>query len=94
MGYNDNISLLIQRISSGKLVFYYEDSRFYALAADNEIKYEAELLYEKIIEDNKFSNWIKKENLHILLDRVDMWNKEDEEALSHEHTGCAISQRD
>lgn len=81
MGYNDNISLLIQRISSGKLIFYYEDSRFYALAADNEIKYEAELLYEKIIEDNKFSNWIKKENLHILLDKVDIWNKEDEDLL-------------
>lgn len=73
-----NIDLLIYRISSGKLFFSYNNESLTLLSPSVELRYEAEMLYDEIIEDHLYDNWIRKEDVHPILKRMDMWNESDE----------------
>jgi hypothetical protein len=79
---HDNISLLIQRISLGKLFFIFNNCRYYVDSASLVIKYEAELLYEQFIEENLFEPFIRKDNLNIILQKLNLWDSEDDNLLS------------
>lgn len=78
----DNISLLIQRICLGKLFFVFDNCRYYLDSVSLNVKYEAELLYDQIIQDNLFEPFIRKENLIHILQKLDLWNSEDDTLLS------------
>lgn len=82
MTHNDNIQLLIQRIALGKLIFVFDNQKYCLSYADPELKYEAELIYNDIIEENRFEPWFRKESIHLLLNKLDIWNIEDDKTLS------------
>jgi hypothetical protein len=79
--YNDNVLLCIQRICIGKLIFYHNDKRLLLSSPSNEVKYESEILYEKIIEDHKFEEVLRKNHLDFLLKKLDIWDEKDQEIL-------------
>lgn len=76
-----NIQLLLHRIIDGKLFFNYGDQLFYYLQPNNEIKYKAEILHTKILEDNIYESWTRSEDLPRMLNYLDLWNNDDEKLL-------------
>jgi len=81
MVYNDNIQLLIQRIALGKLIFSYKGKKYCLAYASPELKYQAELIYNDVIEDNNFDPWFRKESISKILQKLDLWNEEDDKLL-------------
>lgn len=81
MLYNDNIPLLINRIALGKLIFDYRNQRYCLVHASPELKYEAELIYNDVIEENLFDPWFRKESIVSLLKKLDIWDEEDDKLL-------------
>lgn len=81
MIYNDNIQLLIYRISLGKLIFEYQNQKYCFIHASPELKYEAELIYNSVIEENLFDPWIRKESIPMFLKKMDIWEEEDDKLL-------------
>lgn len=79
----DNIPLLIYRISLGKFYFEHDGEDYLLYSPSIELKYESELLYDSIITDNKYEDWIRKENLDNILSRLGIWNKDHENMLKH-----------
>jgi len=77
----DNIQLLVHRISLGHLYFKTNDIEYIYISPSVEIKYEAELLYEEIIQNNKFESWMTQEGLKKFLEKIEVWTTEDEELL-------------
>jgi hypothetical protein len=79
---SDNILLLIYRISLGKLVFSYDNETYILYAPSHETKYESELIYSNIIEDQKYEDWWRKENLSYILTKLGIWNPDYDKALT------------
>jgi hypothetical protein len=77
----ENIQLLVHRISLGHLYFKYNNVDYIYVSPTTDIKYEAELFYEQIINDNKFESWITQDALKKFLEKIECWTKEDEELL-------------
>lgn len=77
----DNIHLLVHRISLGKLYFRYKDIGYVYINPSTEIKYEAELLYHQILEDNKFESWMTQKDLDNFLKKIEVWDEQDQELL-------------
>jgi hypothetical protein len=76
-----NNILLIQRIITGKLFFIFDNSSYYYLQPNNDIKYNSELLYNQIIEDNLYEEWIRLEHIPKILKKLDIWYDEDDNLL-------------
>lgn len=55
-----DLELLLHRILSGYLIFYYKQEKYELRKISNSIRYEADLLYNSIISDEKYSDWIRK----------------------------------
>ena len=72
----DNINLLVHRISLGKLYFKHKNKEYVYISPSTELKYQAELLYQQILEDNKFESWISQKDLGIFLKKIEMWDEE------------------
>ena len=54
---NDNdLEFLLYRILSGKLLFYYNHQKYELRKISNETRYEADLIYQKIINDEKYGD--------------------------------------
>lgn len=79
----DNIPLLIYRISLGKFYFDHNNEEYILYSPSNELKYESELLYDSIIIDNKYEDWIRKENLNHILNKLGIWNKDHDTMLKN-----------
>lgn len=77
----NNISLLVHRISLGQLYFKYKDIDYIYISPSSDIKYEAEILYEQILEDNKFESWISQDALKHFLNKIEIWTTADEDLL-------------
>lgn len=78
---SENILLLIYRISLGKLVFSCDNETYILYGASHETKYEAELIYSNIIEDQKYEDWWRKENLNYILIKLGLWNSDYDKSL-------------
>lgn len=78
---SDNVPLLINRIILGKLIFEYNNCWYILYSPSCEIKYEAELLYEGILSDNRFDDWWRKDGLDHILSRLGLWQKEDDKII-------------
>lgn len=76
-----NIDLLIYRISSGKLFFSYNNQSLVLSSPSVELRYEAEMLYDRIIEDHLFDNWFRKDDLLYILKKMDIWHESDEKFM-------------
>jgi hypothetical protein len=53
----------IYRILSGKLLFSYNKKKYVLTFPKPILKYKANLIYESIINDEKYNEWIRLENL-------------------------------
>lgn len=70
------IELLLYRILSGKLIFFYLGDRYELLPASPEIKYEAQLLYDKIINQEKYNEWIREEDAVGFMINLGLWTRD------------------
>lgn len=75
--------ILLSRILSGKTIFYHNEDRYILYSPSIEIKYESSLLYEQIINEEKFDNWFREENTTNILMSLELWNLQTDKALEN-----------
>jgi hypothetical protein len=73
--------ILLTRILSGKTIFYYNDNKYILYSPSIDIKYESALLYDQIINEEKFDNWFREENAKNILMSMELWNPQTDKAL-------------
>jgi hypothetical protein len=66
----------IYRILSGKLLFSYKNKNYTMIFPKPILKYKANLIYESIINDEKYSEWIRLDNLEKYMQHIGVWNQE------------------
>jgi hypothetical protein len=66
----------IYRILSGRLIFSYQNKSYTLIFPKPLLKYRANLIYESIINDEKYSEWIRLENLEKYMQYIGVWNNE------------------
>ena len=70
------LELYIYRILSGILIFYYNNEKYELRPPSPVIRYEANLIYNNIINDEKYSDWIREENIILAMVSLGLWDKE------------------
>lgn len=73
---NEDLELLLYRIFCGYLIFNLNNENYKLISANLPIKYEAQILYNSIINDEKYNDWIREENLDNLLVYLNLWTKD------------------
>lgn len=68
------IDLLLHRILCGKLYFYFKGDKYELRSADNNLRYEADLLYDNVIQDEKYNEWIREENMLEVMHNLGLWH--------------------
>ena len=71
-----DIESILYRIFAKKIVFFYKNERYELQSSNIDLKYNAQLLYDNIINDEKFNDWIRQEYLDNLLINLGLWNTE------------------
>jgi hypothetical protein len=71
-----DLELLLHRILSGYLIFYYKQEKYELRKISNSIRYEADLLYNNIISDEKYGDWIREEYAENVLINLGLWTNE------------------
>jgi hypothetical protein len=66
----------IYRILSGKIIFYYNNKNYILTFPKPILKYKANLIYESIINDEKYNEWIRLENLDRYMQHIGVWEPE------------------
>lgn len=77
----DKDNLILTRIISGYLIFKYKDQTLYLLYPSLELKYEAELFYNEIYDQYKFSDWITEDDILSILRDNKLWTDMNEKQL-------------
>jgi hypothetical protein len=78
----DNDSeVLLYRILSGKTIFHYNNERYVLYAPSLEIKYEASLIFDNIINEEKYHDWIREEYATNIMMSLGLWNMHTDRAL-------------
>lgn len=70
------LELYIYRILCGKLIFYFHNEKYELINPTALIRYEANLLYDNIINDEKYEEWIREENLITIMINTGLWNQD------------------
>ena len=74
---NDNeIELLLYRILSGKLIFFYDGEKYELRSPDFSLRYEAQLIYENIINEEKYNDWIREDDSIRFLINLGLWTRD------------------
>lgn len=77
-----NLDKLLYRILLGYYYIYIDDQAYKIVNPSIHIKYEAELLYERIIEENKYNTqWLTDQEIELYLFTNKIWNKEQDAKL-------------
>lgn len=76
-----DIELYLNRILCGYLIFFFNNERYELKYASNSLKYEANLLYNNIINDEKYNEWIREENSTKAMIALGLWQKDTEKSL-------------
>jgi hypothetical protein len=66
----------VYRILSGKLLFSYNKRKYVLTFPKPILKYKAHLIYESIINDEKYNEWIRLENLDKYMQYMGVWESE------------------
>ena len=74
--------LNLSRIISGILIFRYKDQLLYLIYPSLSTKYEAELHYEDLYNEYKFSNWISESEIVNILKDNNLWSDMNERELN------------
>jgi hypothetical protein len=78
---NDRIDYLLNKILSGILIFYYNDQEYRLKPPDAITKYKSCLLYDKIINDEKYSDWIRESDMTRIMIRLGLWENDSDKML-------------
>lgn len=73
--------ILLYRILSGKTYFIYSDEEYCLVSPSKEIKYEALRLYNGIINEEKYYNWIREEHSINIMISLGLWEIKTEDIL-------------
>jgi hypothetical protein len=73
---NEDLELLLYRIFCGYLIFYINNEKYILKSASLELKYESQILYSNIINDEKYNDWLREDNLDNLLVYLNLWTKD------------------
>lgn len=71
---NNSIALSLYRIFTGKLFFIYNNDQYELRSPDKDIKYQAEIVYNNILNEEKFHNWIREEHLTNVMIGLGVWH--------------------
>jgi hypothetical protein len=71
-----DIELLLYRVLSGKILFTYKNEQYEVKSASIDTRYEAQILYDNIINDEKYNDWIREEDLEHMLISLNLWSKD------------------
>jgi hypothetical protein len=72
---------LLYRILSGHLIFYYKQEKYELRRVSNLVRYEGNLLYNKILNDEKYNDWIREENISGIMINLGLWTKETDKTI-------------
>lgn len=78
---DEELDFYITRIICGYLLFSYNGEKYQLKYPSNQLKYEANLLYDSIINDEKYSEWIRAENILRVLIMLGLWTKDTEKYI-------------
>lgn len=70
------LEVLLHRILSGYLIFYYKQEKYELRKISNITRYEADLLYANIIADEKYNDWIREEYVDNVLISLGLWTND------------------
>lgn len=73
---NEDLELLLYRVFCGYLVFSVNGESYKLCGANLSLKYEAQILYNSIINDEKYNDWIREDSLDSLLIYLNLWTKD------------------
>jgi hypothetical protein len=77
-----NIEKLLYRILLGYYYIFVHNKKYKIINPSVEIKYEAEILYDQIIEENKFDKtWLTEKEIKFYLNINNIWNDKKEDQL-------------
>lgn len=71
---DSDLELLLYRIINKYFIFYYNEEEYTLYQSDGEIKYRAQLIYEEIINDEKYDGWPREKDVENNLLRLGIWN--------------------
>ena len=71
-----DIELLLYRILSGKLIFYYKNDKYELHCPDYYTRYESQLLYNNIINEEKYNDWIREDEIVGVLISLGLWTRD------------------
>lgn len=69
------ISLTLYRIFTGSLFFHYDSEQYELRSPSKDIKYQAEIIYDNIVNEEKYYNWIREENLIDTMISLGLWHR-------------------
>lgn len=79
---NDRIDYLLNRIITGIFIFYYRDQEYILRSPNALIKYKACLLYDKIINDEKYSSWIRESEMTRIMVQLGLWAQDSDKTMT------------
>jgi hypothetical protein len=79
---DDNLDKIFYRIICGYFFIFIDNIKYKIINPSIHIKYEAEILYDEIIEDNKYDKrWMTENEINLYLELNNIWNKQNEKQL-------------
>lgn len=73
---SQELEQFIYRIITGKLFFLFNNKTYTLFPPKPTIKYKANLLYDSILNDEKYNEWIRVENLDRYMTYLEVWNND------------------
>lgn len=83
---NDNdVDIFIYRILSGETWFNYDGQDFVLKNPSISIKYQASLLYNQILNEEKYHNWIREDNAESVMISLGIWEQKTNDIIKSLH---------
>jgi hypothetical protein len=78
------IDIFLYRILLGYYYIYVDDIKYKIIYPTPQIKYESEILYNSIVEENKYDKrWLTPDEISLYLKQNNIWNNDKEENLKN-----------
>lgn len=79
---NETIEYLVNRILSGVLIFYYNEEEYVLKNPTPIIKYRGHLLYHRILQDEKYSSWIREWEATNAMIKLGVWDSSSDATMA------------
>jgi hypothetical protein len=79
---NDNdCEILLYRILTGETYFTYNDQEYCLVSPSKDVKYKGLRLYNSILNEEKFQDWLREENLTKIMIALGVWDVKTDDVL-------------